>query len=125
MIESNRKSEMTSRIFVPLALAMLVASTSASARGDVEAGKTRSVPCQACHAADGNAGVDPQYPRLAGQYRDYLAKALHEYKKGERKNPIMGGFAATLSDQDIEDLAEYFSSLPGGKLTDLHGHVSE
>jgi cytochrome c553 len=125
MIESNRKSAMTFRLFVPLALALLVASTCASASGDAEAGKTKSVPCQACHSQDGNATVDPQYPRLAGQYRDYLAKALHEYKQGERKNPIMTGFSATLSDQDIEDLAEYFSTLEGGKLTDLHGKVSE
>jgi cytochrome c553 len=125
MIESMRKSAMTLRTFVPLALATLVASTSAFAAGDAEAGKTKSVPCQACHSADGNATVDPQYPRLAGQYRDYIVKALHEYKQGERKNPIMGGFAATLSDQDIEDLAAHFSSLEGGRLTDLHGKVSE
>ena len=114
---------MTLRIFAPLALAMFVASTPALAKGDAEAGKTKAVPCQACHAADGNAGIDPQYPRLAGQYADYLAKALHEYKSDERKNPIMKGFATTLSDADIDDLAAYFSSLPGGKLTDLHGHI--
>ena len=114
---------MTLRIFAPLALAIFAASAPAFAKGDVDAGKAKSVPCQACHAADGNAGVDPQYPRLAGQYRDYLAKALHEYKAGERKNPIMAGFAGTLSDQDIDDLSAYFSSLPDGKLTDLHGKV--
>ena len=123
MIESNRKSDMTLRILAPLALAISVASTPAFAAGDAEAGKTKSVPCQACHSVDGNAKVDPQYPRLAGQYRDYLVKALHEYKQGERKNPIMAGFAATLSDQDIEDLAAHFSSLEGGMLTDLHGKV--
>jgi cytochrome c553 len=124
MNDSNRKSPMTFRFFAPLALAMCLASTSALAEGDADAGKTKSVPCQACHGPDGNAGIDPQYPRLAGQYRDYIAKALHEYKSGERKNPIMAGFAATLSDADIEDLAAYFSSLPGSKLTDLHGKVS-
>lgn len=123
MTESNRKPEMTLRIFAPLALAMLVASTPAFAKGDAEAGKAKAAPCQACHAQDGNAGIDPQYPRLAGQYADYLARALHEYKDGGRKNPIMAGFAGTLSDQDIEDLAAYFSTLEGGKLTDLHGHV--
>jgi len=124
MIESNRKSEMTFRIFAPLALAIVVASAPARAAGDAEAGKTKAVPCQACHAADGNAGIDPQYPRLAGQYQDYIAKALHEYKSGERKNPIMAGFASTLSEADINDLSAYFSSLPGSKLTDLHGKVS-
>jgi cytochrome c553 len=107
----------------PIVLALMLVSGAASAKGDAEAGKTKSLPCQACHGSDGNAGIDPQYPRLAGQYRDYLVRALHEYKTGDRKNPIMGGFAATLSDADIEDLAMYFSSLPEGKLTDLHGHV--
>ena len=114
---------MTSRILAPLALALCVASVSASAAGDAEAGKTKAAACAACHGPDGNAGIDPQYPRLAGQYRDYLVKALHEYKKGERKNPIMAGFAGTLTDADIEDLAAYFSSLPDSKLTDLHGKV--
>jgi cytochrome c553 len=48
--------------------------------------------------------------------------ALHEYKDGRRGNAIMKGFAATLSDGDIDDVAAYFSSLPG-KVTDLHGHI--
>lgn len=99
------------------------AGAATAATPDLEAGKAKAIVCQACHGADGNAGTDPQYPRLAGQYRDYLARALHEYKKGERKNPIMAGFVATLSDQDIENLAAYFASLPGSKLGDLHGHV--
>ena len=109
----------------PLAMAMLLTTGVASANGDAEAGKTKAATCQACHGPDGNAGIDPQYPRLAGQYRDYIAKALHEYKAGDRKNPIMAGFAGTLTDADIEDLAAYFSSLPESKLTDLHGKVSE
>ncbi|WP_300617054.1 cytochrome c [Dokdonella sp.] len=97
--------------------------TAFAAEPDLEAGKAKAVVCQACHGADGNAGTDPQYPRLAGQYRDYLAHALHAYKKGERNNPIMAGFVATLSDQDIQNLAGYFASLPGSKIADLHGHV--
>ena len=91
----------------------------AFATGDIEAGKTKSVTCQACHGADGAAKIDPQYPRLAGQYPDYLDRALHEYKSGRRDNPIMAGFVATLTDQDIADLSAYFSSLPAA-LKDLH-----
>ena len=112
------------RFFASLLITTLAVFTvSAFAKGDIEAGKAKAVVCQACHSADGNAGTDAQYPRLAGQYHDYMARALHEYKNGERKNPIMAGFAATLSDQDIENVTTYFASLPGSKLTDMHGHV--
>lgn len=98
--------------------ALVSAAVPALANGDVEAGKAKSVTCQACHGADGAAKVDPQYPRLAGQYRDYLSRALHEYKSGKRENAIMAGFVATLSDEDMEDLAAYFASLPAA-VTDL------
>ena len=65
--------------------------------------------CAACHQADGNS-TDPNNPRLAGQHRDYLAKALRDYKSGERTNAIMGGFAKALTKQDIDNLAAYFAS---------------
>jgi cytochrome c553 len=112
------------RFLAPLLTAALLATAgAAAAKGDAEAGKQKSVPCQACHGADGNASIDPQYPRLAGQSRDYLERSLHEYKSGARTNPIMAGFVATLSNQDIEDLATYFATLPAGNLVDLHNRV--
>ena len=58
----------------------------------------------------GRKVTKPPFPRLAGQYPDYLVQALSEYKSGERKNPIMSGFAATLSQRDMADIAAYFSS---------------
>jgi cytochrome c553 len=67
--------------------------------------------CQACHGLDGNSTV-ADYPKLGGQYPDYLTKALRDYKSGARKNPIMAGFAATLSDKDIENVAAYYASQP-------------
>jgi cytochrome c553 len=73
-----------------------------------EAGQEKSVVCQSCHGPDGNS-TDPQFPRLAGQYEDYLARALSDYKSGVRRNPIMSGFAAALSEQDIADLAAYYA----------------
>ena len=107
---------MTLRI---LSTALLLAfAGTAVAKGDIAAGAVKAKPCTACHGTDGNASQDGQYPRLAGQYADYIARALHEYKSGERNNPIMKGMAAPLSDQDIDDVAAYFSSLPG-KLQDL------
>jgi len=90
----------------------------ALAAGDPVAGKSKAQPCQACHGADGDKTIDPQYPRLAGQYEDYLAKALRDYQTGARKNAIMAGFAATLSAQDIADLAAYYAAQQGA-LEDL------
>lgn len=101
--------------------ALALCSTAVLADGNPANGKTKAAACFACHGTDGNA-VDPQYPRLAGQYNLYLQQALHEYKDGRRNNPIMKGFVATLSDQDIEDVASYFSSLPT-KLSTLDGHI--
>jgi cytochrome c553 len=66
--------------------------------------------CVSCHGQDGVA-VAPMYPSLAGQHEDYIVRALDEYKRGGRKNPIMTGFAANLSDEDIATIAQYFSRL--------------
>jgi cytochrome c553 len=64
--------------------------------------------CVSCHGQDGVA-IAPAYPSLAGQHEDYIARAIDEYRKGGRKNPIMKGFAATLKDEDISAIAQYFS----------------
>jgi cytochrome c553 len=104
-----------------LAAALALSATSAVAGGDPVAGKAKTVTCVACHGQDGNS-IDPQYPRLAGQYADYMEQALHEYKSGQRDNAIMKGFASQLSDQDIADVAAYFSQMPG-KLDDLKHHI--
>jgi cytochrome c553 len=64
--------------------------------------------CVSCHGQDGVA-IAPAYPSLAGQHEDYIARAIDEYRKGGRKNPIMKGFAATLKDEDIAAIAQFFS----------------
>ena len=88
-------------------------STMAMAGGSAEAGKSIAAQkCAACHAADGNSS-DPQYPRLAGQHANYIERALLDYQSGARSNPIMAGFAAGLSGQDIKDVAAWFSSQSG------------
>lgn len=69
--------------------------------------------CAACHGKDGNTPIDPSYPKLAGQHRDFLTRALLDYKSGARKNAIMAGQAQALSRADIEGLADYYSKLPG------------
>ncbi|WP_297481263.1 c-type cytochrome [uncultured Photobacterium sp.] len=96
----------------------LVASYSAWAQGDVDAGKLKATTCVACHGSDGNATIG-QYPKLAGQHADYLAKQLADYKLAVtssgaqgRSNAVMAGMAAALSATDMADLSAYFSSLP-------------
>ena len=90
----------------------------AAAGGKAEAGKAKAAQtCAACHGADGAKPSGPDQPILAGQYYDYLVRALSDYKNGRRTNPIMKGFAGQLSKQDIEDLAAWFSSQ---KQTSLH-----
>ena len=65
--------------------------------------------CLACHGTNG-VGITADYPTISGQHRDYIARALHDYQKGGRKNPVMAGMAATLTPADIEQLATYYSS---------------
>jgi cytochrome c553 len=65
--------------------------------------------CIACHGNDG-IGILPEYPNLAGQHQDYIQTALKAYRSGQRKNPVMGGMAANLTDADIRELAHYYSS---------------
>jgi cytochrome c553 len=95
-----------------LAVAALGLSAAAQA-GDVNAGRKLSDTCVACHGKDGKTPVDPSYPKLAGQYADYLEKALLDYNTGARKNAIMAGIAKPLSKADIKNLAAYYASLPG------------
>ena len=88
--------------------------TATAGAADIEAGrKIADAQCAACHGKDGKTPVDPTYPKLAGQYADYLANALTDYHSGARKNPIMGGMAKPLSKSDIQNVAAYFASLPG------------
>jgi cytochrome c553 len=98
--------------------------------GDVAAGKalasTKGASGQACvdcHGAEGNAPIDAIYPKLGGQYHDYLAHSLQAYRSGTRSGSVtttlMGTQAKALTDQQIADLAAYFNSVPT-HLRDLH-----
>ncbi|WP_459617284.1 c-type cytochrome [Bordetella sp. 2513F-2] len=112
------------RATLALAGAILALAGLAPAQAqDLAAGKAvfDKMNCASCHGADAKTSVQPEYPVLAGQHADYLAHALRAYKRGAsgspatanvRKNPIMGAFAAQLSDQDIVNVAAWLSSLP-------------
>jgi cbb3-type cytochrome c oxidase subunit III len=100
---------MKKMLVIAAAIAALGAYGSAQAAGDAAAGKVKSATCAACHGADGNSAA-PNFPKLAGQHAGYIIKQLHDFKSGARKDPTMTAMAAPLSDQDIENLAAYFSS---------------
>ena len=101
------------------ALFCCAVSIGASAAGNIDAGKAlaEKYSCAACHGKDFTSPIDPSYPKLAGQHKDYLGHALTAYKRGDgangRNNAIMTGQVKPLSNQDILDLAAFLHSLPG------------
>lgn len=96
-----------------IVLPMIATSAEANKRTPEEVVKLAET-CKACHGEGGAKPIQPDYPVLAGQHRDYLAAALSQYKSGKRKNAVMTGFSAALKPEDIKDLAEYFSKQPSG-----------
>jgi cytochrome c553 len=84
----------------------------AHAAGDPAAGKEKNSMCAGCHGIPGYRTVYPEVysvPKLGGQHADYIVKALQEYKSGERSFPTMRAIAASLSEQDMADLAAYYA----------------
>ena len=116
----------------PAAAAAAHASSSAGLpKGDAEAGKalaskkgSTGQSCVDCHGAEGNAPIDASYPKLGGQYADYIEHSLQAYRSGDRggspTTDLMGGQAKGLTDQQIADLAAYFAGATS-TLRDLHG----
>ena len=76
---------------------------------DIEAGKARASTCFSCHGPEG-ISLNPKYPNLAGQSAEYLAKQLNAFRTGERKDAIMTPMAGSMSDADVENVAEYFAT---------------
>ncbi|MGV8804552.1 MAG: c-type cytochrome [Polaromonas sp.] len=98
--------------------ALAVASASAVSlaqelKGDAKAGATKNAMCIGCHGIKGYQSSFPEVykvPMISGQNAGYISAALHEYKKGDRKHPTMRDIAASLTDQDMADLAAYYST---------------
>ena len=84
----------------------------ANAAGDAKAGQAKAAVCGACHGADGNS-MAPNFPKLAGQGERYLLKQMHDIKDGKRTVLEMTGLLTNLSDEDLADIAAYFSSQNG------------
>lgn len=96
-----------------IAIAVLGLMPVAPALAADAAAPQKAAVCTSCHGERGAKPIAPTYPVLAGQYANYLEHALHEYKSGARKNPIMAAQAASLADDDIKALAHYFSVQDG------------
>lgn len=98
-------------------VALAVAAGAAQAqevKGDVAAAQGKVAMCIGCHALPGYRASFPEMytvPLLGGQSAKYIENALHAYKKGDRKHPTMRSIAASLSDQDIADLAAYYAGM--------------
>jgi cytochrome c553 len=104
------------KIIMTVLLGLSAVVTANAAQGDAEAGKSKTAMCAACHGPDGNSLV-PMYPKLAGQSASYLVKQLTEFKlgmtsagKSGRVDPVMGGMAMALSEQDIADVSAFYAS---------------
>ncbi|MBL8340441.1 MAG: cytochrome c4 [Rubrivivax sp.] len=96
-----------------LAAAALLPAAAADAakpafKPDLAKAQTLAQPCMACHTADGSRGA-PANPILQGQHADYLFKQLGEFKSGKRKNPVMQGMVASLSEDDMRHLAAFYA----------------
>ena len=100
----------------PAASAAQAAAPSAPApTGDSASGARKTQMCAGCHGIDGWRTAFPEVyhvPKIGGQHPAYIVKALQEYKSGERSHPSMRAIAASLSEQDMADLAAYYGGTP-------------
>ncbi len=101
---------MTAKLVATLSLVAALGWTStALAAGSKEAGQAKAVTCSACHGMDGTS-LSPEWPNLAGQHETYLVRQLGAFHAGERQNALMTPMALILSEQDMADVAAYFSA---------------
>ncbi len=92
---------------------LLAVTSTVQAAGDPVLGKSKNSMCAGCHGIEGYRNAYPQVyhvPKLGGQHAEYLVKALQAYKTGARSNTTMQGIASSLSDQDMADLAAYYTA---------------
>lgn len=107
------------KIYVTAAISGVALMLSGQAMAaDFDAGKSKAAEvCASCHGVDGNSPT-PNFPKIGGQHRSYLTQVLTEYKSGDRVDPIMAGMAAALSEEDIDNLAFYYSGQSGSLNSD-------
>jgi len=91
-------------------LSSLIFFSFAAQAADINKGKQSALSCQSCHGATG-ISTNPLYPNLAGQKSAYLVKQMRDFKTGKRQDPIMSAMVKSLSEDDLSNIAEYFTSL--------------
>ena len=107
---SKEKSLFTRQFCISFTLILLlIAPISFSMAGDVEAGKSKSIVCSACHGQDGNS-INPLWPSLAGQHKQYTIHTLRAYQNGTRVDAVMQAQVMALTEQDLEDIAAYYNA---------------
>ena len=111
-------NKLITTIFALAVSCVTVSSIAQEVKGDAKVGESKNAMCIGCHGIKGYQASFPEVykvPMISGQSAKYIESALHAYQKGERKHPTMRGVAETLTDQDMADLAAYYS---------LHGIVA-
>lgn len=98
------------KMFSAVVVGVAMAASGSVLAGDAAAGKAKSSTCVGCHGAAGISN-NPLWPNLAGQKEAYLVKQLKAFRDGSRPDPMMAPMAKPLSDDDIANLAAYYSSL--------------
>ena len=107
---SKEKSLFSKEMFISFTLTLLlIAPVSLLMAGDVEAGKSKSIVCSACHGQDGNS-INPLWPSLAGQHKQYTIHTLKAYKNGTRVDAVMQAQVMALTEEDFEDIAAYYNA---------------
>ena len=115
---TRQSFKMTSSKFIAMFLVLaapILAWAQGAPNGDPVAGARKTAMCGGCHGIDGWRTAYPEVysvPKIGGQHQVYIVKALQAYKSGERSHPSMRAIAATLSDQDMADLAAYYGAAP-------------
>jgi cytochrome c553 len=118
---SKEKSLFTRQFCISATLILLlIAPISFTMAGDVEAGKSKSIVCSACHGQDGNS-INPLWPSLAGQHKQYTIHTLRAYQNGTRVDAVMQAQVMALTEQDIEDIAAYYNAQTMQKKDYDHG----
>ena len=111
---ARKMNKLLTAVFAIAVACVTVASSAQEIKGDATAGAQKASICMGCHGIPGYRASFPevyQVPMIAGQGAQYIVSALDQYRKGDRKFPTMRAIAASLSDQDIADLAAYYSTL--------------